>query len=101
MTSPQANIPQLGGTDWYKFTTSDHPLANYNVRIRFVLNPGGEFVFDVYKQFCGGSVVYTGVDYFDPETPSDDSDTYYIRVRRNVGPVSCNDYVLEISNGVY
>ncbi len=102
VTSPQANIPQLGGTDWYKFTTSDHPFANYNVRIRFVQNSGGSFRFDVYKTSCFTSAeVRTAVDYFDPETPSDDSDTYYIRVYRTVGPVSCNNYRLEISNGVY
>ena len=73
-------LPGEGG-DWYKFDATDTPDINgipsgscdqYDVRISFVLNPNGIFVFDVFRGSCGA-----GDQVCSAETQHDWSTSFY------------------------
>jgi hypothetical protein len=54
-------VPDLD-VDWYKFQASDPTWSgetgscdNYNVRIKFLKNPGTQYMFDVYRGSCAAA----------------------------------------------
>ena len=114
------NIAPSGDEDWYVVSATDDTDTTgdeYYVEAYFQTNPGG-LVLDVYKGSCSDSSPCTGVadcfnwytDFFDGSlgewgcgsgqlnSCSDNSKSYYIRVRRASGSASCSNYTLRISN---
>ena len=67
--SSKGSVVPSSDVDWYKFRASDPTwngepgsCDNYNVRVKFIKNPGSQFMFDVYRgscaaanQICGGT----------------------------------------------
>ena len=128
------NLVPEGDADWYSFNavdSADDDCDAFHVDTRFTSNPGGAFIFDVYKGSCTGAALclnegetfdwYTdyriGIDEAAKgECPcttaaaevenknicDDDTAIYYIRVHRVAGSeVACDNYVIEVSNGRY
>ncbi|MBW2262724.1 MAG: hypothetical protein JRG91_12180 [Deltaproteobacteria bacterium] len=113
------NIAPGGDEDWYVITANDDADTTedeFNLEAYFVTNPGG-LVMDIYKGGCGTAHMtgcdacfnwYTDFyDGTDGQAPcglsttnpcDDDSDDFYIRVRRASGAASCASYTLRISN---
>ncbi len=116
---------------WYRFVATDTPdttCDNFHVRVLMMTNPGDTFELTVFRGACDAAgCADTGfTDYrfaTDLQMPmggmtvgecpcsattpgvnrcSDQSGTYYVRVRRRAGAaLSCGAYTIEISNGIY
>jgi len=91
-------ISTLSDVDFYHIQTIDQGL--YDVNISFSINPGGEFVFDIYLGDCANADVINAIHFHDPDTgPSVDSKEIYIKVHRLAAATpTCNDYELMITN---
>lgn len=61
----KGNLMPSEDGDWFHFLAKDMPDDNtcdqFHVRIKFSINPGSQFVFDVYRKSCaGGDQVCSG-----------------------------------------
>ncbi|GMV43579.1 MAG: hypothetical protein AMXMBFR64_52950 [Myxococcales bacterium] len=108
----------------------DTTCDNFYVRVRFTSNPNNAFVFDVFRggcsstnQICNGTTDHTWQTDFATGTGttakgecpcvpspgvtgknicSDNTAVFYVRVYRGTGkPVTCDNYTLELTNGVF
>jgi hypothetical protein len=115
---------------WYRVRgvdAADTTCDNYHVRIQLLTNPDDTFEMAVFRGSCTAAVECDGMSYGDYSwatdfggtamgqcpcwtgTPvaslsqcSDDSADYYVRMRRRPGSMlSCAEYTLELSNGLY
>ena len=109
---------------------ADTTCDNFYLRVRFTSNPSNAFVFDVFRggcsstnQICNGTTDHTwATDFFTgtgttakgqcPCVPSpgvtnknicdDQTSVFYVKVYRGSGKtINCDNYSLEITNGVF
>jgi hypothetical protein len=126
------NLVPVGDVDFYRFhavDVADDACDKFHVRVMFLENPDDEFLVEVTRGGCAGTVICPGAtdaqwytNFTDGATPptgqcpcvpesapsatvntcSDDSADFVVKVVRAPGkPVSCHGYKLEISNGKY
>ncbi len=131
------NLWPEGDEDWYKILAKDDVneyVADgcdaFRLQIRFLNNPGGRMLIDVYAESCAQPTdlctddteyehSYAGHFHDNPNTPgmgqcpcsptnsggmticSEESKTFYIRVHAPSGQAgSCDNYQLSVTNGV-
>ena len=121
------NALPAGREVWYRFTANDSADATcdfYHVRVRFLQNPGNRYRFNLFRGcgtvLCDGNAGYTDANWAvdamsgsvgqcpcaannaGVNTCGNDSQDFMIRVRwANTANPTCEQYELEITNGVY
>jgi hypothetical protein len=111
------NLVPAGKEDWYVVTfAGNHDAKNFHAQIALTTNPNNWFRFDVYADCAGNTLAcqdggiskalvqwenywldqnsgaYKAID------PFGNNNTVYIRVYRDNGPVTCDNYVLTVSD---
>lgn len=126
-TTVMDNALPAGREVWYRFTATDSPddsCDNFNVRVRFLQNPGNRYRFNVYRG-CGTVLCDEGTGYTDTNwaldsnpstmrgqcpcaanngslnTCGNDTQDFMVRVRWvDTSAPDCDPFELEVSNGV-
>lgn len=122
------NALPAGREVWYRFTATDSADAtcdNFNVRVRFLQNPGNRYRFNVFRGcstvLCDGNTGYTDTTWGVNTNQSgrrgqcpcaaadgtlnscgNDTQDFMVRVRwADTSAPDCDPYELEITNGVF
>ncbi len=117
-TTATGNIVPGGDVDWWQITLSGNGSLAYHPKVTLSTNPNGAFAFDVSAGACGGALpcaseggaatakttwetFYTAGDpnsAFVPIPAVGAGGTILIKVYRVAGGITCDNYVLTISN---
>jgi len=130
MATVSGNALPLGREVWYRFHAVDTPDSScdtFNVHVFFTSNPSSVFELTVFRGMCGavecgdtGFAEYNfnthlsmgsgtaaigqcpcGTGIVGVNNCTDESNDFFVRVRRKAGSaVTCDGYVLEVSNGL-
>ncbi|MAQ14726.1 MAG: hypothetical protein CMN30_08005 [Sandaracinus sp.] len=129
VTASGNGVP-MGREVWYRFLGQDSADAtcdNYHVDVRFTTNPGDNYRLEVLRGSCAATAECDmplaeykwatdfrtdlggrlsgqcpcGVRITDQSACQDDSANYFVRVTRADVPASCDEYTLQVSNGLY
>ncbi len=113
-----ANLVPLGVEAWYTVTFTGNGSSSYHPRVRFTVNPGNAYQFDI-RTNCAGATLGCGIEggisnamvdwevfntgplpgYYNPIPPVGNNGTILIHVFRKAGqPLSCQPFTLQISN---
>lgn len=99
------NATNPNDVDWFRVLATDATnLFNetFIIRINLVSNPGGAYVFDVYKSDCSTRVAYSVTEFVEAGSSGiEDTNLYYIKVYllNPSQPGYCDEYNLRVSNG--
>jgi len=113
-----ANLVPAGVEAWYTVSFTGNTNASYHPHVKFTVNPGNQFKFDI-RSNCAGGTLTCGVEggvsngvtdwetfsgagspgYYDAIPPVGNNGTILIHVYRVAGqPLSCSQFTLQVSN---